>query len=142
MIVRQGINRSVVLVGRWAVKLPWGLGHSPVRGWLSNRSEWRQRERSDVCPARWTLAHVVLVMPRADERGSLDSCFGLPPWLPGGEVYDGDEAKPDSWGRFGNRWLLIDYDRSWEQHDRGLIGSLYWGHQERLARRWADLPEA
>lgn len=131
--LHHGVNRSVVLVGRWAFKLPWGLGHSPVRGWLANRSEWRQRLRPDVCPPRWTLAHIVLVMPRANEVSEN--------MRPDYDGLDGDEAKPSSWGRFSDEWLLIDFDRSWEPDDRGFVGALYWGRQERLARRWAELPD-
>jgi hypothetical protein len=127
--VVHGVNRTVVLAGRWAFKLPWGLGRVPVRGWLANRSEWRQRTRPDVCRPRWTLGHVVLVMPRAEEIWGEDL---------DGYFYSGDEAKADSWGRFGDRWALIDFDRSWD--DRGFIGRLYWGNQERLARKWMKLP--
>jgi hypothetical protein len=129
--VIHGTSRTVLLVDRWALKLPWGLCHQPLRGWLANRSEWHQRHRPDVCPAVFTFGHVVLVMPRAEERWH-DELEGY--------SYTGDEAKGDSWGRFGDRWLLIDYDRSWEADDRGLVGRMYWGNQERLARKWMKLP--
>jgi hypothetical protein len=125
--VAHGVNRTVLLAGRWAFKLPWGLGHVPVRGWLANRSDWRQRARPDVCRPLWTL---VLVMPRAEQLWSRDL---------DGYAYEGDETKANSWGRFGDHWLLIDYDRSWDAHDRGLIGRAYWGNQERLARKWSKL---
>jgi hypothetical protein len=147
VIVRSGTNRTVLLSDRWAFKLPWGQGHSPVRGWLANRSEWRQRLRPDVCRPRWTLGHVVLVMPRAARTAEemLEHGDQCPPsfrlWIRAVIGCDGesDETKPCSWGWFGHRWLLIDFDRAWDESDRGLVGGLYYWNQERLARRWAQL---
>jgi hypothetical protein len=130
--VRRGVTRVVFVGRRWAVKMPsvgyaWG-----VRGWLANRSEWRQRRRRGVARPVLTLGHVVLVMPVAERIGRWDSVAG-----------EGDEAKPSSWGWFGDRgWLLVDFDRAWEQDDRGWVGGLYYGRQERLARRWSNLPPA
>lgn len=147
MIVRRGTNRTVVLAGEWAFKLPWGRGRSPVRGWLANRSEWRQRLRPDVCRARCTLGHVVLVMPRCvcTAADMLEHGDQYPPsfalWVKAliGCPDDTDETKPCSWGWFGHRWLLIDFDRAYDEDDRGLVGGLYYWHQERLARRWEHL---
>lgn len=130
--VVHGTCRTVLLTGRWAVKFPWGLGRQPVRGWLANRSEWRQRYRANVCRPSLSLAHVALIMPRAERsarEGELSFC----------REDETDEQKSSSWGYFGDRWLLVDFDRSWETHDRGLIGRLYWGNQERLARKWMKL---
>lgn len=105
-----------------------------VRSWLANRSEWCQRDRPDVARPLLTLLHLVVVFPAADEvavgRGV--------PWQARAHSHShsGDEAKASSWGRFGHRWLLIDYDRAWES-PRGFVGGRYYLHQERLARRWA-----
>lgn len=138
-MVRQGTCRTVVLTDRWAFKLPWGLGRNPVRGWLANRSEWRQRDRLKVCRPRCTFAHLVLVMPRA-------ICTGVDMWGADEELseeleshFSSDERKASSWGLFEEGWLLVDYDRCYQAQDRGLVGRLYWGNQERLARKWAQL---
>jgi hypothetical protein len=133
-IARNGVTRLVVLAGPVAVKLP-RLGNV-VRGWLANRSEWHQRGRDDVARPWLSVGHIALVMPRADEV--CDDEYRREP--SDGEV-GRDEAKGSSWGRFGDRWLLIDFDRSWEP-PRGLVGSLYFGRQERTARRWMRLPVA
>lgn len=150
MEIRRGVTRTVIVGRRWAVKLPIGLGMSfhglagdLVRGWLANQSEWRQRRRPGVARPRLTLLHLVLVMPAADWVGS-DRFSVKGPWqsIDPADVGARDEAKPSSWGRFGDRWLLIDFDRAWERDGRGLVGRLYYGHQERSARRWARLPSA
>lgn len=128
-MIAHGITRTVLLVGPWAVKVPSARHRMIVRGWLGNRSEWIQRWRSDVNPPLVTLGYLVNVYRRADWTGA--GCEGLP------DGYDGDEAKPSSWGRFPSGWLLIDYDRAW-QAPHGLVGRVYYGRQERMARRWAD----
>lgn len=124
----RGITRTVFVGRRWAVKVPSLHYRKPVRGWLANQSEWRQRHRRQVCRPVATLAHVALVMPAADRIGTASE-HG--PWV----GLEPDEGKPSSWGRFGHRWLLVDYDRAWEP-PHGLVGAVYYGLQERRARRW------
>lgn len=138
-VVRHGTCRTVVLTQNWAFKLPWGLAHNPVRGWLANRSEWRQRNRPKVCRPRLSVGHVVLVLPRA-------ICTGVELWGADAQLgeelephFTSDERKASSWGLFEEGWLLVDYDRCYEPQDRGVVGRLYWGNQERLARKWAQL---
>lgn len=131
-VVRTGVTRTVVLIGAWALKVPKRT--YLVRGWLGNRSEWRQRNREGVASPVFTLAHVVLVMPRAERTWPEPYR-----WESTGD--DGDEGKGSSWGLFGVHWLLIDYDRYWE-HPRGLVGGVYLANQERLGRKWSKLPRA
>lgn len=147
--IKRGVTRTVVLTKRWAFKLPGGLGHAWLRGWLANRSEWRQRNRPDVARPRLTLCHLVVVFPRAIHTGSdrLDPIEQeLPLWTQDGR-YSAEEAKPSSWGAFDCpcgcgylRWMLVDFDRAWQQDSRGLVGSLYFGRQERMARKWMTRP--
>lgn len=135
MKIVHGVTRSVILTERLAIKLPWGQGHMPLRGWMANRSEWHQRYRLDVNPPGASLLHLALVSRRistVDDWEQWD--LEVMPWL----VfcgYSAEEAKPSSWGLFNDRWLLIDYDRCW-QHPRGLVGGIYYWNQERLARKW------
>lgn len=147
MIVR-GVTRVVFVGERYVVKVPripwgaegWRMTNGPfgwiLRGWLANRSEWRQRARGDVVRPFCTIAHVALVMPKAEVLLEEDVPGDLALML---SAYRGDEAKPSSWGRLKGRWVLVDYDRAWEQGDRGWIGGLYYARQERRARRWARL---
>ena len=125
VLVRRGVTRTVFLTCRWAVKVPGGYGGMLVRGWLANRSEWRQRHRRRVCRPVLSLLHFVLVMPRAQHVGWIDDSQQTGPW----DGCRGDKAKPSSWGWFGDRYLLIDYDLSWRV-DRGIIGGIYFGWQE------------
>mgnify|MGYP001560855129 CR=1 FL=1 len=141
---RWGVTRTVFVGRRWAVKVPSLHHRNLVRGWLANRSEWRQRHRTDVYRPLLTLGHLALVFPAANEL-AVEGDWAEPtfdgPWTGHEDIEENrDERKPSSWGRFGNRWLIIDFDRAWQQHDRGLIGRLYYGRQERLARRWMALP--
>lgn len=132
--VRRGVTRTVYLWGRWAFKVPGGYGNHGLRGWLANRSEWRRRKGRRKCRPVATLLHFVLVMPRAERVAE----FGEPgPW---DGKHCGDARKASSWGRFGGEWLQLDYDLSWCQRDRGLVGALYYGMQERRARRLMGEP--
>lgn len=137
---RRGVTRTVFVGRRWALKVPTvHYRRNFVRGWLANRSEWRQRKRRDVARPVATLFHFVLVMPAAKVTGA-DAAHIWPyePWVDRA----GDDAKPCSWGWFGDRWLLIDYDRAWEDSDRGIVGGIYYAIQERRAREWIHLPPA
>lgn len=135
MRTRHGITRTVFVFRTWVVKVPSWRHRSLVRGWLANRSEWRQRHKPNVCRPALTVFHMVVVYPRAHWVG-VDSGRGSGPWV----GRDGDEGKASSWGRFRDRWLLIDFDAAWE-HPRGLVGGIYYWNQERLGRKWAQLPQ-
>ena len=132
-----GVTRSVWLTRRWAIKVPSRYGWG-VRGWLANQSEWHQRRDPAVVAAVFTFAHVVAVYPRAARIGSADEPG---PW---DHAPPGDEAKPSSWGWYPSAhtsrgtWRLVDYDRCWAQ-PRTVVAALYFGRQERMARRWLAL---
>jgi hypothetical protein len=128
-VVRSGVTRIVLLTPRYAFKLPRGY-----RGVLANESEWSQRHRPDVNSPLRSPLHLVQISRRAEKL------------FPGGtwaeereaEGYSQEEAKSHSWGRFGDRWLLIDFDRAWAE-PRGLLARPYYARQERLARKWMKL---
>lgn len=155
MIVRRGVTRRVFLTERWAFKVPlvtlddrWRhqFLRWAVRGWLANRSEWRQRSRPDVAEPVFSFFHFVLVMPRAITTGDAEGFEETDPTKPwfGYELIDDgrktDEMKPSSWGWFGEErgWLHIDFDRSWE-HPRGCVGGIHFWRQECQGRRWAKM---
>lgn len=143
-VERSGVTRLVLLVGPYAVKVPrWHnrrFWAGPLRGWLANRSEWKQRRRDGVNRPLLTLGHVAAVYRRAVAVGASD-----PERAPSfarrvvvdedGERLDCEESKGSSWGWFEDRWLLIDYDKAYEP-PRGVVGGVYYGRQERMARRW------
>lgn len=133
MRLARGVSRTCLLVGPLAIKVPARCHF--VRGWLGNRSEFLQArgQRQHVLRPYFSVLHLALVSRRAD-------AVGPAPALPAGVDIDGDEGKPTSWGRFGEEWLLIDFDRAYDS-PRGLVGALYWGNQERLARKWMKLPQ-
>lgn len=141
-----GVTRTVYEIRGRAVKVPWGLaGYRPkaiVRGILANRSEWQQRDDVNVHAPLRTLAYVVNVYPVAevvprgrwwiwDVRESIWAEF---------MGYTPEEAKPSSWGCVNGRWALIDYDRCWDD-PKGWLGAIYYWDEERLARKWARLPD-
>lgn len=120
-VIRIGVTRTVVLVGRWAVKVPTlrgipiGDGRGRVagvcRGLLANQSEyvWSTFEpwAGKIAPVRWSLLFgLVQVYPRCQpladgERGPLprlDPCPG--------------DIKPDNFGWLGGRVVRVDYDLS------------------------------
>lgn len=135
------MTRTVFVGRRWAVKVPTlRYRRNVLRGWLANRSEWRQRKQRGVARPVATLFHFAMVMPAAVCVGGEADPFWGEPWL----ERDGDDGKPCSWGWFpnGGGWKLIDYDRAWESGDRGLVGGVYYWRQERKARRWMNLPSA
>jgi hypothetical protein len=135
MKVRRGATRVILIGSRWAVKIPaadysWGL-----RGWLANRSEWRQRRRTDVIRPIVSFAHLVVVFPAALEIGDDDE-DRVGPWSSMAPSRYPDESRANSWGRFEDGWRLVDFDRCWDREDRGIVGGLYFARLERLARKW------
>lgn len=119
-VIRTGITRTVVLVGRWAVKVPsartygkglTGLLWSLSRGVQANQSEaglskWEDT-RPDLCPVRWSLAGgLVNVYPRCAPvpAGRLAEARPLP--------FSGDR-KPENLGLLRGRVVWLDYDGSW-----------------------------
>lgn len=128
----DGVTRTVILVDRWAIKIPKPSYQLGVHGWLANQSEWRQRRRPDVNPPLLTLFHFATAYRRADELAERQYGPKGNEWPTAHyaeQGYFGDEGKGSSWGRFDDRWLLIDYDR-WPL-TRGLVGRLYRAHRMR-----------
>ena len=117
-IIRCGITRTVILVGRYAVKVPSLRGGCTgdlrgriagiAQGILANQAEyqWSGYEpwRGKVAPVlhSW-LGGIVQVYPRCQpladgDRGplpQLDPCPG--------------DIKPDNFGRLGGRVVRVDY---------------------------------
>jgi hypothetical protein len=149
-LVKHGVTRAVLLIGRYAIKVP--KRDRFVRGWLANRSEWRLGQHPRVNTPLITIGHFVLVFERADAVAD-DRIFGGP-W----EELEGDDGKSDSWGMFKNLieddresrhpcfrdhpgWRLIDFEEAYHP-PWGLVGGLYYGVLERYrAWKWSRLPE-
>lgn len=71
--IRRGITRTVLLAGRWAIKVPSHRAHgdgirgvlwSITRGIQANFSEAEWSTSPGVCPVRWSIAGLVNVYPR------------------------------------------------------------------------------
>lgn len=150
-IVTSGVTRVVFLAGRWAVKVPrcHGFGRSTfwelTRGWLANRSEWRQRDRPGVARPIFTVCHFVVVYPRCLplplemqlDLEAIHDAESASVYRDGHEAFDLEETKPSSWKMLDGAPVLVDFDRAWEDHDRGWVGQLYYWRQDWLGRRWA-----
>lgn len=126
--ISSGITRWVLLFGPFAIKIP-----KHIRGWIANQSEWRQRRKEGVNGPLFTLFHFLTIYWRAEAVGKWDTdeC----PF----KADSNEERKGSSWGCVNGSWLLIDFDRAWAV-PRSLVGGLYFGNQERLARKWMKLP--
>ena len=109
-IVRSGVTRTVLLLGRWAVKLPclhfgW---RNFLQGLLANiqEREFGAAGWPELCPIVFSVpGGWLLVMPRArpmtaEEFGmlKLDAFTRVPV-----------EAKPNSFGWLDGRIVAIDY---------------------------------
>jgi hypothetical protein len=115
-VVRTGVTRTVILTGRYAIKVPSLRGGSSGAriesfcwGVLANRSEREWHDYAGwgghVAPVlRSWLGGIVQVYPR---------CLPLPPGargpLPCLDPDPGD-FKPDNFGVLGGRVVWIDYD--------------------------------
>lgn len=122
-IIRRGVTRTVLLVGRWAVKVPTlrGIGPSPMtmrgrvagvcRGILANQSEltWHETDgfRGRVAPVlRSWLWGVVQIYPRCEPAPPGSLLFYLDP-DPGDGV---DEGKYENFGLLDGRLVRVDYE--------------------------------
>lgn len=105
--VRHGYSRTVLLLHRWAIKLPrLGAGWRPfLWGLLSNMAErdvWHRTRDPGLCPILFSLpGGFGVVMPRATDVGS-----EAPDYLAGLTGYD---HKPSSYGRLNGRVVALDY---------------------------------
>lgn len=105
-MIRTGRNRTVLLIGRWAIKLPSiRSAHDFAFGLLNNLNErdWHAQHPS-YCPVLWAAPlGLALVMPRARVLSDVEYAAVVPP------AVAGVERKADSWGWLGGRLVALDY---------------------------------
>lgn len=122
-VIRSGATRTVILIGRWAIKVPSFRGvltcdmRGRIAGWctgvLANQSEytWHSFEpwAGQVAPVlRSWLFGVVQVYPRCEPLDLPDDEAGraiLPVLDP-----DPGEVKADNFGLLAGRIVRLDYD--------------------------------
>jgi hypothetical protein len=102
--ISRGASRTVLLVGRWAVKVPrlragW---RATLCGMLSNMAErdrWRAGPREGLCPVLCALpGGVALVMPRVGPAAD-----------PPSRNLAGFDHKASSYGYHRGELVAIDY---------------------------------
>lgn len=123
IVIRRGVTRTVLLIGRWAVKVPSlrGVGYpAPVpvvarvasfcRGVLANISErqWHTFEgwAGRVAPVRFSLLGLVQVYPRCAPCPDDAELFELDP-----DPGDGaDFGKRENFGLLAGQLVRVDYE--------------------------------
>lgn len=128
--VARGATRTVLLVGRWAVKVPrcrltlphrTSRLHSFVRGWAANLSELEHRQIPGVAPVLWTLAGVVSIYPRAEPlRSDDDLSWWVLPTPPGLAI---DRTRENVGVVDGRRPAWLDYDQTLAEGGAGVATS-------------------
>ena len=116
--VRRGVTRTVLLVARWAVKVPSLCAHrnglrgvmwSLARGLSANLSEAEWSGQPGLCPVVWSFAGIVNVYPRC-EPASEDLTE---------DVYEAIgftgpmDKKPANLGWLNGKLVWLDYDMNW-----------------------------
>jgi hypothetical protein len=107
-LIRSGANRVVLLVGRYAIKVP-----RPTQIWYGRRNNLNEAawcHHRGACPVTWcSPAGIVLVMRRARSLTSQE-------WAIIRKAPDAFhdralqvEAKPDSFGILNGRIVVTDY---------------------------------
>jgi hypothetical protein len=118
LMVRRGITRTVLLVHRWAIKVPSMRSHdaglrgvvwSIARGLCANLSEQEWSGSPGTCPVLWSWAGIVNVYPRCqpvthDLTDAEYDAVGL--------LGPGDR-KPQNMGWLDGRLVWVDYDMNW-----------------------------
>ncbi len=122
-IIRTGVCRTVILAGRWAIKVPSLRGHFTAdmrgrlagfcTGILANQSEWTWHTyepwNGQVAPVlRSWLWGVVQIYPRCAPLALADDDEGraqLPRLDP-----DPGDVKVDNYGMLNGRIVRLDYD--------------------------------
>lgn len=109
-LVRTGITRNVLLVGRWAVKTPrvpitpYGFRHF-LLGLLANMQEarwWRVTQDPRLCPVVLSVPGGWLNVMRRAETAADPVDYSRFEGLP-------IERKPESFGLLDGRAVLLDY---------------------------------
>lgn len=118
--IKYGTTRTVLLIGRLAIKLPvWVEWRLFLYGLLGNMQEarwWREmpESRAIMCPVLFTIPGGFLtVMRRATpvtvEEWMEQSADGRSWYDEARNLCIPVEDKPDSWGRIDGRIVAVDY---------------------------------
>lgn len=114
--IHRGITRTVLLVGRWAIKVPSLRTHghglagalwSWCRGVLANQSE-SEWSGHGTCPVLWTWAGLISVYPRCAPAPELTDAEYDAIGLPGPM-----DRKPQNVGYLHGELVWLDYDMNW-----------------------------
>lgn len=113
MAVLHGATRTVLLIGRWAVKLPrLGGGYrSLLYGLLANHQEVQFRNLDHkLCPVRfWLPFGLLVVMPRVSPLAQELTSEEYEAFVECEDYVLPVESKADSFGWLGDRLVAIDY---------------------------------
>lgn len=106
-ISQDGITRVVILIGRWAIKIPrvnygWGKFVEGIENNRSERKYWKESKSNEVCPTLFSLWGLLNIMPRVRvcETKEEIECIPLDDWL---------DRKPDNLGYLNGKVVWIDY---------------------------------
>lgn len=120
MQIRRGTTRTVLLLGKYAIKLPRLSAHhsglrgrmwSLARGILANISESEWSGMQGVCPVLWSgFGGIVNIMPRCKpvyEDRSVEEYYAI-----SNQLFASDK-KPQNLGLLNGELVWIDYDQDW-----------------------------
>lgn len=117
--VCRGITRTVLLVGKWAIKVPslraheaglTGLLWSISRGILANQSELEWSGQPGLCPVRFSFSGVVNIYPRCQpvEHEPTEAEYDAIAPFSGPS-----DRKPHNIGLLDGAMVWLDYDMNW-----------------------------
>lgn len=106
--VRQGVTRTVLLIGPYALKFPLGKSwRMSLYGLLSNMQEatWARRRLPILCPVVWSVpGGWLVVMRRAEpyprDRPLPEALFEHYPWM---------DLKHENFGLLNGQVVVVDY---------------------------------
>lgn len=119
--LHRGICRTVLCVGRWAIKVPttrpYGRRGDRVwawaRGYLANCSEITWSGVEGVAPVLWRIGKVVVCFrrcePLAEPYPEPDDAW----WNEISPALSFADAKPENVGLLDGKPVWLDYDGSW-----------------------------
>lgn len=121
-VCRRGITRTVLLVGRWAIKVPTirGLGDrsqkgarvaSFARGVLANQSERDWSCFEGVNSVVWTWHCIINVYRRAEPVEIDEETFDFEALCPEWKIIG--DRKSENLGVVDGRIVWVDFDCSW-----------------------------